>query len=64
MKFKPFKLGPEDPTIFASCPRCTRRGRGSRTKTIFQSAFTARKWRKGQKCPNCSTQLVKLYEVK
>lgn len=58
------RLLPEDPTIFASCPRCTRTGVGSRTKFIYQSAFNRRKWARKPVCPNCKTRLVKLYEVK
>ena len=61
---KPVNLGPDDPTIFAKCSPCSRRGRGFTTKTIYQSAFPAWKWRKGPKCPNCNGPLTKLYEVK
>jgi hypothetical protein len=56
-------LGPEDPTIFAKCPNCTKTGIGVKVGDYFSKAFTARRWKKSPACDNCNTTLVKIYEV-
>lgn len=56
-------LGPEDPTIFAGCPRCNKRGIGVKIGDIFGKAYTARRWKREPVCDNCGGPLVKLFEV-
>lgn len=56
-------LGPEDPTVFAICPICNKRGTGVKIGDIFCKAFTARRWKRQPTCENCDSQLVLLREV-
>lgn len=58
------RLSPEDPTIFAKCPRCSAMGRGTKAGSQFYRAYTIRRWVRKPKCENCNTPMVKLYEVK
>lgn len=60
---KHITLSPEDPTIFASCPRCNKRGRGVVVGQYYSKAFTPRRWKRGPVCENCGTALIKLFEV-
>lgn len=57
------RLGPEDPTIFAKCPNCSKGGRGVKVGNYYGRAFTLRRWKRRPKCENCKTPLVKLFEV-
>ncbi len=62
---RPIVLTDDDPTIFAKCPYCTRRGRGVVEGNYYARAFSKKKWGKGNKtCPNCKTRLEVMYEVK
>lgn len=56
-------LGPEDPTVFAKCPKCSTSGLGSKVGPIFGKAYTARRWKREPVCENCNGPLVKLFEV-
>lgn len=56
-------LGPEDPTIFAICPVCNRRGTGVKVGDIFGKAFTTRKWKRDPVCENCGGPLTKIREI-
>lgn len=56
-------LGPEDSTIFAECPVCCRRGKGVPVGDIYAKAYTPRRWKRGPECENCSTLMVKLFEI-
>ena len=56
-------LSSEDPTIFASCPNCNKKGNGVKVGQYYSKAFTERRWKKGQNCENCNTPLVVLYTV-
>lgn len=58
------RLGPEDPTIFAKCPRCSRRGIGEKVGRQFYRAYTFRRWQRKPKCENCRTPMVMLYAIK
>lgn len=56
-------LSPEDPTIFAKCPRCCKSGVGQKLGDIFLKAFTVRRWKRSPICENCGTDLIILYEI-
>lgn len=56
-------LGPEDPTIFAICPVCNKRGKGVRIGDIFGKAFTPRRWKREPVCDNCNGPLTKIREI-
>ena len=56
-------LGPEDPTIFAKCPKCNKTGKGVKIGDIFGKAYTVRRWKREPVCENCGSQLVKIFEV-
>lgn len=56
-------LSPEDPTIFAGCPRCNKRGIGRTVGDIYCKAFTLRRWKRNPVCENCATPLELIYEV-
>lgn len=56
-------LSPEDPTIFAGCPKCNKRGIGWKVGNYYSKAFTVRRWRREPVCENCNTPLVVLYEI-
>lgn len=56
-------LGTEDPTVFAKCPKCTKRGRGVKVGDYFSKAFTERRWKRGPVCDNCSTPLVAVFSI-
>lgn len=56
-------LGPEDPTVFAKCPNCSKTGTGVKIGDIFGKAYTARRWKREPVCENCDGKLVKLFEV-
>lgn len=51
-------LGPEDPTVFAICARCNRKGIGVTIGDIFCKAFTARRWKREPTCENCGGHLT------
>jgi hypothetical protein len=56
-------LGPEDPTIFAICQICNKRGLGVTVGDIFCKAFTARKWKRNPVCDNCGGSLTVVREI-
>lgn len=56
-------LSPEDPTIFAKCPRCCKTGRGEKIGDIFLKAYTTRRWKRDSLCENCGSQLIVIFEV-
>lgn len=59
------ELSPDDPTIWAKCPKCCKTGRGIVVGNHYARAFSRKKWGKGNKtCPNCETRLEYMYEVK
>lgn len=56
-------LSPEDPTIFAKCENCCKRGRGVKIGDIFLKAFTERRWKRDPECENCGSLLTALYRI-
>ena len=56
-------LNDEDPTVFAGCPKCNRRGTGVIQGKYYGKAFTSRRWSRGPRCENCKTRLVKMHET-
>jgi ribosomal protein L34E len=57
-------LSPQDPTVFAKCPKCTRRGNGVLQGRYYGTAYTRRKWDRKPQCENCGTPMELLHEVK
>lgn len=58
------RLTADDPTIFVKCPQCTRTGRGVVVGNYFATAYSRKKWGKGNKtCPNCETKLEIFREI-
>jgi hypothetical protein len=58
------ELMASDPTVFAICEKCNRKGRGVHLGDISCKAFTKREWRQNPVCDNCNTPMTRLYEVK
>ena len=57
------ELNPSDPTIFAVCLVCNRRGLGVPLGDINCKAYTRRDWHRDSSCENCDSQMLKIYEV-
>jgi hypothetical protein len=68
------RLTDEDPSIFAKCPRCDKRGMGTvygrqvgmtfnATLSYYGKAFNVRQWRRGPVCENCGTGLVEVRRI-
>jgi hypothetical protein len=58
------RLSPEDPTVFAKCPKCDRHGRGEPFGNYFGKTFSIRQWRRGQVCDNCGSALLEIRRIK
>lgn len=64
-------LEPNDPTIWAKCPQCTKSYLGAKVGNYFAKAYPRKKAGRsaedvisGQVCENCGTPMQFLYEVK
>jgi hypothetical protein len=57
------RLTDEDPSIFAKCLRCDRRGRGVSVGSYYGKAFNIRQWRRQPLCENCKTVLVEVRRI-
>ena len=56
-------LNEDDPTIFAKCPVCTKRGNGRSVLRYFASSYSIRRWRRNPECENCGTRMVEVYRI-
>lgn len=57
------RLTTEDPTVFAKCPVCCKRGTDGRATKYYASSYPVRKWKKGPLCENCESPMVEVYSI-
>jgi hypothetical protein len=58
------RLGDNDPTVFAKCPRCCVTGPGAKQGNYFAKAYTRNQWKRGQSCENCGFLMAFVREIK
>jgi hypothetical protein len=56
-------LNEDDPTIFAKCPRCTKRGNGRSVMSYYAASYSIRRWRRNPQCENCETPMQEIYRI-